>query len=200
MDSWHSFGARRAFFEDLELSGFDDVYRLVDVARNALWCEEPDCHHALQNAIFGQTLQAEPLEQMYVRGKLINLHASGLIRLVEFPVGAYPQRDVKIAENQAALNVGLGPTGLCPIVNPAKGSTDDGSVSWARPLTFTSTGSGEGEPTRSDMTLRPGSAPLEIGYTMPSRTWTHLSVTGSVWRWPYGSASIWLLANVTPLP
>lgn len=44
-------------------------------------------------------------------------------------------------------------------------------------------------------TVSAGWAPLEIGYTMPSRTMLHLLQHGSVARWPYGSDTIRLLVR-----
>ena len=41
----------------------------------------------------------------------------------------------------------------------------------------------------------PGSAPLEVGDSWPSRTLLHLWEDGAVARWPYGSKLIWLFVN-----
>lgn len=41
----------------------------------------------------------------------------------------------------------------------------------------------------------PGSAPLEVGDSWPSRTLMHLLQYKSVARWPYGSKLIWLFIN-----
>ena len=196
MESWHSFGARKAFSEEVASGDFEGVYRLVEAARTALWCDDTGCHHQLQKGVFGQTFGAEPLEQMYVRGKLMALHAVGSVRLVQFSVGAEPFADARVSENQAALDAGLDSSGLNALVDPAKGSTDDGAVSWLEPLYFGPTGDVGTDPTRPELFLQPGSAPLEIGYTLPSRTWMHLEASGAVFRWPYRSVLVWLVARV----
>ena len=41
----------------------------------------------------------------------------------------------------------------------------------------------------------PGWAPLEVGYTRPSRTLLHLTEFGAVARWPYGHDVITLLVQ-----
>lgn len=47
--------------------------------------------------------------------------------------------------------------------------------------------------------LKPFSAPLEVGYTKPSRTLHHLMVEGAVARWAYDSTDIDLLVDIERL-
>lgn len=44
--------------------------------------------------------------------------------------------------------------------------------------------------------IAPGRVPLEIGYTMPSRTLAHLTVDGGVARWPYDADVITLFVDL----
>ena len=41
----------------------------------------------------------------------------------------------------------------------------------------------------------PFSVPLEVGYTLPSRTFAHLLTEGAVARWPYDEDQIHLLVD-----
>jgi hypothetical protein len=45
--------------------------------------------------------------------------------------------------------------------------------------------------------IQPGEAPLEIGSSLPSRTWLHLREDRAVARWPYGHDSFMLFVKVT---
>jgi len=46
--------------------------------------------------------------------------------------------------------------------------------------------------------IPPGRAVLEIGSTLPSRTWAHLVMDGgAVARWPYGYSSFRLFVNLS---
>lgn len=80
----------------------------------------------------------------------------------------------------------------------------DGTLSWSEPIRVTLlTGligrqpDGTTWPLPVSFLVPPGSAVLEIGSTLPSRTWAHLvERTGRVARWPYGHDRIRLFLNL----
>ncbi|WP_449346092.1 hypothetical protein [Streptomyces xanthochromogenes] len=79
----------------------------------------------------------------------------------------------------------------------------DGILTWSQPVRMRrSTGlSIQSRCSRtgavlSPVTMGPASLPLEIGDTLPSRTWAHLEQDGGVARWPYGSVFVWLLVDL----
>lgn len=111
------------------------------------------------------------------------------------PVNAVPRPDRYGVENERALNDGLAGTGLHATVDGSPGQTDDGVLTWTIDLPLVSRQEAK-DVAVPEVAITPGSAPLEIGYTLPSRTLTHLLTTGAVWRWPYTSARVWLLAAV----
>lgn len=89
-------------------------------------------------------------------------------------------------------------------VDPRQVSGDqDGILEWSQPVRMRrSTGlSVESQCPRphavlSRVTVGPASLPLEIGDTLPSRTWAHLEQDGGVARWAYGSVFVWVLVDL----
>lgn len=85
------------------------------------------------------------------------------------------------------------------------GADADGVLRWDVPLKISrSTGAhffpsacrtGEYSLVTYPTVREPGSAPLEVGDSWPSRTLLHLWEDGAVARWPYGSELIWLFVN-----
>ena len=124
------------------------------------------------------------------------LLGTGQVRRFAHPVAATPRPDRHGAENERTLNAGLAGTGLPAAVNGSPGQTDDGVLTWTIALPLVSKQEAEVD-AAPEVAIAPGSAPLEIGYTLPSRTFTHLLTTGAVWRWPYKSERLLLLAAVT---
>ncbi|ROR38175.1 hypothetical protein [Kitasatospora cineracea] len=99
----------------------------------------------------------------------------GLLKVFRVEVGATPGADKDREGNRAKLAAGL-PENFTPEVYPGPGHSDagDGILTW-REDHFT------------------WLMPLEIGYTMASRTFIHLHDHGVIARWPYGSEDVWVM-------
>jgi hypothetical protein len=81
----------------------------------------------------------------------------------------------------------------------------DGALTWDEPVrVMLATGlmhrgpDGSTCPVPVSFTVPPGRAVLEIGSSLPSRTWAHLIEEGGVARWPYGHDRIRLMVNLDP--
>lgn len=83
-------------------------------------------------------------------------------------------------------------------------SEGDGRLRWDEPIRVSlCTGliereaDGRTHPLTISYNIPPGSAVLEIGQSLASRTWAHLAVDGgSVARWAYGHSLIYLFVNL----
>jgi hypothetical protein len=195
--TWHEDAARDAFVLALTARGHDEVYREVEIGRATSWCDEPDCDHHVRRAVIGQTHTGdESIHQLWCRGHVEAFLASGRVRRTAIQVGVTPGADRDHARNQQKLTDALAGWGFEADVQPSTGGrTDDGDVTWAGDLGLLSPAEVDaGVPPAA--VLGPGRASLEIGYTLPSRTYTHLYERGAVWRWPYGSDRLTLLAAV----
>lgn len=197
MSSWHELGARDGFEHVLKIRGAESVYRTVELGRQALWCTRLDCAHAAERGIVGQTYQGdEALEQLWCRGQLEHLLQTGTVRRRSIVIGQGPGADRRCEENEGLLRTALTAHAAVPtVVASTSGRTDDGEIAWLEPLGVLSA-----EEVRSgrppEAVLPPDEAPLEVGYTFPSRTLLHLFEEGAIWRWPYNSERLWLLAAV----
>ncbi|MFP5219876.1 MAG: hypothetical protein ACLGIG_09080 [Actinomycetes bacterium] len=206
MSSAHEFGARHGFARAIEDFGAADVYGVVELGRFALWCTEPGCAHHLSNAAIGQTFKdVEPVEQLWCRGRLEALLANGRVLSMVVDVFEGPVADREVERNQALLNAGLaGTPGRATVWSSSGGRPDDGLIEWVGQLRLAPRDEGavEEAATRglTELVLPELRAPLEIGYTLPSRTWLHLAQHGAVWRWPYRSTNLFLLAAVSDGP
>ena len=118
---------------------------------------------------------------------------SGLVRLCRIEVGSQPYPDkMKVENNQRLRDL--------PVPFRAEfvgGYGDsDGRLSWDDEIRVVPVPCLEdGCPSKSvkETMLRPGSCPLEVGFTDPSRTWGHLAQDGRLARWPYGSNYIYIM-------
>jgi len=197
MSTWHEFGARYGFTEAVKLRGAEAVYADVELGRQSLWCDDPACRDVIERSAIGQTWRGEEsLEQLWCRGQIERAFLTGQVRRTTFRVVGGPHADEMVEKNQAVLDAALGAFSLAASVHGSVGGgVDDGDVAWSAPLEVLSeeeARAGRG----AAAVLEPGIAPLEIGYTLPSRTLAHLFQEGAVWRWPYGSEQLWLLAAV----
>ncbi|MFH9798123.1 hypothetical protein [Streptomyces virginiae] len=128
---------------------------------------------------------------------------SGEFAQVLVPLGTAPNLDSERQANQAALD-GLHSTFRATVDTAQDHADADGQVSWSIPITVDqSTGVGLPEaagvrPGTRPVSVPSGGVPLEIGYTMPSRTLHHLLVSGGVARWPYHHEHLCLFVNLQP--
>jgi hypothetical protein len=126
----------------------------------------------------------------------------GQIRIGRVPS---PQPDRCRAENAAAVADLPGP--FRAVVDVDQNCADqDGYLEWDEPILVERTVAASLLPScPRDYAERlimphhigPGRVPLEIGYTMPSRTLCHLDIDGGVARWPYDADVITLFVNLT---
>lgn len=143
-----------------------------------------------------------PLEQVEAFAILHSMVYGGRVASIRIGTGAKPLRDREREVNAAALS-------RLPRPFTAYVDTDqsnwpgDGVLEWDEPIHVSlATGLIERAPDGSTFPIPlhgmipAGSAPLEIGSSLASRTLTHLTVDGSaVARWPYGHSLIWLFVN-----
>jgi hypothetical protein len=88
-----------------------------------------------------------------------------------------------------------------------RGADRDGTISWSAPIEVSlATGlidrrpDGCTRPYSLHFMIPPGEADLEIGASLPSRTWMHLVVeSGKLARWPYGQSCLWLFVDLRHL-
>jgi len=124
--------------------------------------------------------------------------ASGHVAVTEVEVGEEPHPDRERRANAKAL-ASL-PEPFTASVNP--GHDGDGEVAWPEPIRVAAAlpdlverRHADGRVTTRSLhyMLPSGWAPLEIGSTLPSRTWLHLvTYRRTVARWPYGHHSLYV--------
>ncbi|GHE11920.1 hypothetical protein [Streptomyces alanosinicus] len=130
--------------------------------------------------------------------------ASGRAAVAAVALGQAPAADADRALNGRAL--GRLPQPYCAEVDPdQKSGRCDGLMRWETPAvarqstgcSFTSVGcrSPYPVPVYTRTWLDPMEIPLEVGDSLPSRTWAHLEQDGGVARWPYGSAFVWIFVS-----
>lgn len=128
---------------------------------------------------------------------------SGEFAQVILPTAGAPGLDGDRAGNQKTL-LALHPAFLASVDVTQDHADADGLLSWERPITADqSTGVGLPESVGTRPAARPvripaGAVPLEIGYTLPSRTLHHLLQDGGVARWPYHHQNVCVLLNLRP--
>ncbi|NEA86636.1 hypothetical protein G3I38_18110 [Streptomyces sp. SID7958] len=117
-------------------------------------------------------------------------------------VGASPGADADRAGNAARLQDLTAPF-VAHLDMTQHGADCDGLLEWTEPVTaWRSTAM----PVlgahvlhgaiQAPFEVRPSSVPLEVGYTLPSRTFAHLLTDGAVARWPYEDDEIHLLVDL----
>jgi len=170
--------------------------------REGSWCDEYVAaigQHALMRP------PSWPEEQVAAFAQVHALIMGGSVAEVLVATRGTPRRD-RDREGNAELLAGL-PRPFTAQVDMTQHNADaDGIVSWSEPIRVSlSTGlierfpDGTTHPLPVRFLIPPGSAVLEIGSSLPSRTWTHLvDRGGSVARWPYGYSRFRLLVNLDP--
>lgn len=156
-------------------------------------------------AVFGQTHKRAGRWQMDQMCCAVAMHAfvnAGFYAQCEIPVGAVPGSD-RDREGNAASLAALEHPFQAQVDMTQNGAGQDGFLHWTQPIVATrSTGVALLEPQHGETavvaprTIGAGRAPLEIGYTLPSRTLAHLKREGRVARWPYDSEIITLVINL----
>jgi hypothetical protein len=144
-----------------------------------------------------------PMEQVAAFAMVHHLVYSGEVAQVLVGTRGTPHRDADRKGNAAALARLPGPfTAEVDMYQSNAGS--DGTVSWDEPIWVELlTGlierreDGSTAPYPLRFLIPPGHAPLEIGSSLPSKTWAHLVADhGAVARWPYGHSSFRLFVNL----
>ncbi|SDH66687.1 hypothetical protein SAMN05421505_1204 [Sinosporangium album] len=87
-----------------------------------------------------------------------------------------------------------------------QGADQDGTLAWRCSVTADGCSTGTAllpdcaneapSPLTTVRSIPPRTVPLEVGYTMPSRTLLHLHRDGGVARWPHRSTDIHILVNL----
>jgi hypothetical protein len=119
----------------------------------------------------------------------------GKIAIVRVRAGGTPRSDADRTRN-AELVADLPEPFTATVHMTQHGADADGTVSWDQPITVdVSPGpTDDGSSARAvPAIVPPGAVPMEIGYSLPSRTLLHIREDGGVARWPYGSDWIWVL-------
>lgn len=158
--------------------------------------------------IFRSSHKSWPLHQVAAFVSVFaGMHAGqyGRVRIGRVPS---PQADRYRAENAAAIADLPGP--FRAVVDLDQNCADqDGYLEWNEPIIvercvdaslLPSCPNGYSQRLVMLTRVEPGLVPLEIGYTMPSRTLCHLDVDGGVARWPYDSDVITLFVNLDNNP
>ena len=144
-----------------------------------------------------------PEEQIAAFAHVHALIYGGSVATVLVGTGSGPYRDSDREENAAVL---------ATLPRPFRASVDmsqrfsqgDGKLTWDEPVRVSlATGlidrrpDGTTYPLTASFKIPPGSAVLEIGSSLPSRTWSHLiDRAGKVARWPYGCDRLRLMVNL----
>jgi hypothetical protein len=146
-------------------------------------------------------LERWPLEQIAVFAHIHSALMSGDVTEVEISTRGIPGPDSDRAGNAAKVAHLPGP--FTAFVDQSQNHADsDGYLSWDEPIkmekslnvSFTDGVHGK-QPVMCIVELPPGSVPLEIGTTKPSRTYLHMRMDGGVARWPYGHDRITLFVS-----
>lgn len=131
--------------------------------------------------------------------------AYGRIVRRRIPVGATPGPDADRQGNAAKLEAVSRPfrAHLSMLQN---GGDSDGTFSWEQPINlWRALGvrllqeKGLYGSLHAPFEAKPWKVPLEVGYTLPSRTLMHLTVEGAVARWAYDDTEICLLLDLSRL-
>jgi hypothetical protein len=144
-----------------------------------------------------------PMEQVAAFMMVHHLLMEGEFAQITINVGHEPQHDGARAANREALRELPDP--FVATVDQTQGTSShgDGWLRWTESIRvmqslgvpFTDLASGHMAPVRQITAAPPKHVPLEIGTTLPSKTWEHLRGWG-VARWPYNSEVITLFVRM----
>ncbi|MFJ3083006.1 hypothetical protein ACIPJG_25075 [Streptomyces halstedii] len=129
--------------------------------------------------------------------------AYGRIVRRRVPIGASPGPDADRQGNAAKLNA-VSPPFRVKLDMSQNGADCDGTLSWDEPVNlWRALGvrvvheKGLHGSLHAPFEVRPWRVPLEVGYTLPSRTAAHLMMEGAVARWAYDDNEICLLLDLS---
>lgn len=143
---------------------------------------------------------------IYHAAAFMDIHVAlcrGQVLMTTLEVGQAPSGNLSVDKNQHVLDMlmqaRITSTGDKPEVIRFMGqyaassqSGNDGFLWWNGTVRFGNHTSGKYAEVSN------GKLPLEVGFTAPSITISHLSQDGGLARWPYGSTRIWLFYVVDP--
>jgi hypothetical protein len=165
-------------------------------------------HDQRYTAWIGQTQRRPAYWPRHQVAAYLDVHsriASGEVAKVQIYVGATPGPDADREGNADKLRR-VHRRFRAHLDLTQNGADSDGTLSWDAPITLErSAGAafidahGTCHPVIAPYSVHPESVPLEVGYTLPSRTRMHLDMDGAVARWAYGDDRICLLLNVAKL-
>ncbi|MFI6140286.1 hypothetical protein ACIBCC_19125 [Streptomyces griseus] len=128
--------------------------------------------------------------------------ADGRIVRRRIVIGESPGPDADRLENAARLR-NLGAPFRANLDRSQNGADSDGTLWWDKPVNFwralgvrTLHQQGIHGSLHAPFEVRPWRVPLEVGYTLPSRTLMHLAVEGAVARWAYEDDEVCLLLDL----
>ena len=147
-----------------------------------------------------------PMEQVAAFTKVHALIYSGEVAQVAVGTSGEASPDAEREENAATLATLPRPFTAAVNMQQRLSPRGDGLVRWDEPIwveTFTGLinrcPDGSTAPYLLRFLIPPGTAPLEIGSSLPSKTWEHLVAgRGAVARWPYGYSAFRLFINLGP--
>lgn len=182
--------------EDAARSLADELMQ-TDDGREALaftnsWMRDPE--NKIKLDIFGQPHGGWAVEQVAALYRILSLVSEDAIRMTYIPVGTAPYSDRARKENRAAL-AGL-PYGITAEVYDGLSHVGDGCVQIPDGLVVVDDSDRDLSGRVEKAPPKLGYVPLEIGYTLASRTLLHLLDHGAVARWPYGFDRIYLVSTV----
>lgn len=128
--------------------------------------------------------------------------AYGRIVRRRIPIGETPGPDADRQGNAARLR-NLDTPFQASLDMSQNGADSDGMLSWDEPVNFWRAlgvralhQQGIYGSLHAPFEVRPWRVPLEVGYTLPSRTLMHLAVEGAVARWAYEDDEVCLLLDL----
>ncbi|MFG2400837.1 hypothetical protein [Streptomyces lydicus] len=146
-----------------------------------------------------------PEHQVAALSHVLDGLAYGRIVRRRIPVGAVPGPDADRQGNAARLR-GVEAPFRAQLDMSQNGADCDGTFSWDKSINlWRSLGvrvvheHGLYGSLHAPFEVRPWRVPLEVGYTLPSRTAAHLMLEGAVARWAYEDEEICLLLDVARL-
>jgi hypothetical protein len=163
-----------------------------------------DCGSWLVSAI-GQTREDPaywPTHQVAAFTSVVSRLASGKVARRRIPIGTTPGPDADRVGNAARLRHLPAPF-VARLDMTQNGADSDGALEWVEPVTTWRSTAVQvlhvhalHGAVQAPFEIRPLSVPLEVGYTLPSRTFMHLFMDGAVARWAYDCREIHLLVDL----